>query len=172
MEIARIIIEHTPVYVWLVLLLLLVMGGRRLKPRRTHLALAAVAPGGFLVWSLSTAAMMSLASGPWPVLACWGLGFALGAASGPIRTVPRPTHLGGWEFVYCATWQPLAFYMLLFVARYGLGIWAGFVPSLATGLSFAGLSLSAFTAGRTATDFIPPFMTALARKNEHAIFRS
>ncbi|HLL60007.1 MAG TPA: hypothetical protein VK391_08990, partial [Allosphingosinicella sp.] len=62
--------------------------------------------------------------------------------------------------------------MLLFVARYGLGIWAGFVPSLATGLSFAGLSLSAFTAGRTATDFIPPFMTALARKNEHAIFRS
>jgi hypothetical protein len=169
MEIARIIITHTPAYVGLVFLLLLVMGVRRLKPRRTHLALAALAPAGFLIWSLSTAAMMLLTEDPWPALASWGLGFALGVASRPIRTVPRPTHLGGWHFVYCATWQPLAFYMLLFIARYGLGIWAGFVPSLASYLSVVGLGLSAFTAGRTVTDFIPPLVTALGQQQKHTV---
>lgn len=169
METAWIIVTHTPAYVWLVFLLLLVMGGRRLKPRRTHLALAALAPGGFLIWSLSTAAMMLLAANPWPVLTCWGLAFAIGAASRPIRTVPRPMHLGGWHFVYSASRQPLAFYMVLFFARYGLGIWAGFVPALASQLNLIGLSLSAFTAGRTVTDFIPPLLTALARREEHAV---
>jgi hypothetical protein len=44
MKTASIIIAHTPVYVWLILALLMFLGVRRLKPRRTHLALAALAP--------------------------------------------------------------------------------------------------------------------------------
>lgn len=171
MVIVQIILSHTPVYVWAVLVLLLVMGLRRLRPRRTHLALAALAPGGFLVWSLATAASMFVHLQAWTVLACWSTAFAAGAGSGRIRTVPRPSHIGGWTFVYSATRQPLAFYMLLFTVRYGLGIWAGFVPSMADSLALVGLSLSALTAGRTVADFIPPLMTAFAGTEARAIQR-
>lgn len=169
METVRIIVTHTPLYVWAVFALLVAMGVRRLKPRRTHLAVAALAPAGFLIWSVSAAGLMLFALEPSAVLACWGIAFAAGAASGRVRTVPLPRHLNGWVFLYSATWQPLAFYMLLFAARYGLGIWAGFVPAMADSLSLAGLSLSAFTAGRTLADFFRPFMTAAARAGSRAL---
>ncbi|HEX8585870.1 MAG TPA: hypothetical protein VF680_15855 [Allosphingosinicella sp.] len=169
MGIVWIIVTHTPSYVWAVFVLLLVIGVRRLRPRRTHLAMAALAPGGFLVWSLATATLMSADLHGWTVVACWGIFCAAGAGSYPMRTVPRPVHVGGWVFVYSATWQPLAFYMLLFAARYGLGIWGGFVPSMADTLGLVGLSLSAFTAGRTVADFIPPMLTALARTKAGAV---
>ena len=162
MSIVRVIVTHTPIYVWVVFVLLLVMGVRRLSPRRTHLAMAALAPVGFFVWSLATAASMFLHLNAWTLVAFWGIAFAAGAGSGRIRTVPRPTHVGDWIFAYSATWQPLAFYMLLFFARYGLGIWGGFVPSMANTLGLVGLSLSALTAGRTMADFIPPLAQALA----------
>jgi hypothetical protein len=59
--------------------------------------------------------------------------------------------------------------MLLWATRYGLGIWAGFVPAMADPLGLAGLALSALTAGRTLADFIPPLTTALRlRKTEIA----
>jgi hypothetical protein len=44
---ARIILMHTPLYVWVLFALLIFLGARRLKPRRTHLALAALAPWAF-----------------------------------------------------------------------------------------------------------------------------
>lgn len=158
----RNIFAHTPSYVWALLALLLVMGFRRLRQRRTHLALAAIAPLGSLVWSLVTAASLFAHLHPLAILSCWGIAFAAGAGSARIRTVPRPVHDGGWVFVYSATWQPLAFYMLLFVLRYGLGIWEGLVPAMSDTLGLVGISLSALTAGRTTADFIPPMMTAIA----------
>ena len=145
------------------------MGVRRLKPRRTHLAMAALAPAGFLIWSISAAALMLFHLQPWVVLACWGVAFAAGAGSGRVRTVPPPRHVHGWVFIYAATWQPLAFYMLLFAARYGLGIWAGFVPEKADSLSLAAVSLSAFTAGRTLADFSRSLMTAVASGRPRAL---
>jgi hypothetical protein len=51
--------------------------------------------------------------------------------------------------------------MLLWATRYGLGIWAGFVPLMADTLKLAGLALSALTAGRTLADFLPALATAL-----------
>jgi hypothetical protein len=176
MRIVGITLAHTPVYVWAVLALLVVLGVRRLRPRQTHLAKAALAPAGFFIWSMATAALMFGRLDAWAVVACWGIPFAAGAASGRVRTVARPKHVSGWVFIYSASLQPLAFYMLLFAARYGLGIWAGFVPSAADVSALLGLSLSAFTAGRTLGDFIPPLITALTSikqasgsdENEHA----
>jgi hypothetical protein len=160
MPIAGIIVAHTPLYVWAILALLLVLGFRRLKPRRTHLGRAALAPLGFLTWSAITAASLLLGNG-WPVGIAWASGFLLGMVSAPIRTVPRPVHVEGWVFDYSATRLPLILYMLLFLIRYALGIWAGFVPVMADTLALAGLFLSALTAGRTFIDFLPPLRTAL-----------
>jgi hypothetical protein len=161
MEIVLIVLAHTPLYVWAVLALLIFIGVRRLRPRRTHLALAALAPAGFSAWSVATAAQLYFGAGQSAVLAAWPLAFVAGALSSPIRTVPRPVHVHGWVFDYSATRWPLTLYMLLFSIRYGLGIWAGFVPPMAPDLALAGLALSAFTGGRTVADFLPPLATAL-----------
>jgi hypothetical protein len=161
METARIIATHTPVYVWLVLALLLFLGVRRLKPRRTHLVLAALAPVGFFTWSVLAAGSLFFGGNEGTAVIAWGFAFLIGALSGPIRTVPRPKHIHGWVFDYSATALPLTLYILLWATRYGLGIWAGFVPTMSDTLGLAGLTLSALTAGRTLADFIPPLATAL-----------
>ncbi len=161
MDTAHIIVTHTPRYVWVVLALLLFLGIRRLHPRTTHLALAALAPAGFFVWSVATAGVLFLGGDKGAALVAWPLAFLGGALSGPIRTVPRPSHVHGWIFQYAATRLPLTLYMLLWATRYGLGIWAGFVPAMAGTLGVAGLALSAFTAGRTLADFLPPLLTVL-----------
>ena len=161
MHIVRIIIIHTPLYVWLVLGLLLFMGIRRLKPRRTHLALAALAPAIFFTWSATAAALIYFGGDNQAPVVAWAIAFLAGALSSPIRTVPRPVHVHGWIFQYSATRLPLTLYMLLFATRYGLGIWAGFVPAMADTLGLTALALSAFTAGRTLADFVPPLATAL-----------
>jgi hypothetical protein len=170
MDTLHIIVTHTPLYVWVVLTLLLFLGIRRLKPRRTHLALAALAPAGFFVWSAATAATLFFDGDKGALMVAWPLAFLSGVLSGRIRTVPRPSHVQGWIFQYAATRLPLTFYLLLWSTRYGLGTWAGFVPAMAGSLGILGLALSAFTAGRTLADFIPPLATALrVRKAETAI---
>lgn len=161
MDTPRIIVTHTPLYVWVVLVLLLFLGVRRLKPRRTHLAVAALAPAGFFVWSVATAALLFFGGDKGAAIVAWPLAFLGGALSGPIRTVPRPSHVHGWIFQYAATKLPLTLYLLLWSTRYGLGIWAGLVPAIAGTLGVVGLALSAFTAGRTLADFLPPLLTAL-----------
>ncbi|PSJ41921.1 hypothetical protein [Allosphingosinicella deserti] len=158
---AYIILTHTPLYVWVLLVLLLFLGARRLKERRTHLALAALAPASFFVWSVATAALLFFGGDKAAASIAWPLAFLGGALSGPIRTVPRPSHVHGWVFHYAATRLPLTVYLLLWSTRYGLGIWAGFVPAMAGTLGLVALALSAFTAGRTFADFLPLLLIAL-----------
>ncbi|HEX9953641.1 MAG TPA: hypothetical protein VGB48_00290 [Allosphingosinicella sp.] len=161
MFIARIIIDHTPIYVWVVLALLIFLGARRLKPRRTHLAVAALAPAGFFIWSVSAAALLFIGGHQGAAIIAWPVAFLSGAFSGPIRTVPRPKHVHGWVFQYAATRLPLTLYIVLWATRYGLGIWAGFELAMAGTLGVVGLVLSAFTAGRTLADFLPAILTAV-----------
>ena len=147
-----IVLVHTPGYVWLLLSAALLMGTRRLTPRRTHLAAAALPPSLFLVGGLYSAA--SMAANAAMVAAVWAVCLAVGAASGAVRLVPRPRQVSGFVFDFAPTAWPLAAYLFIFAAHYGLGIWAGLVPSLSPRLSFAGLALSALTAGRTSADFL------------------
>jgi len=161
MEAARIIITHTPPYVWVLLVLLIILGVRRLKPRRTHLALAALAPVSFFIWSIIAAGLSIHGGNEGTAVIAWAVPFMLGALSGPLRTVPRPAHVNGWIFYYEATALPLGLYVLVWGTRYGLGIWAGFQPAMAGSLELAGLAVSALTAGRTFADFLPPLSTGL-----------
>ena len=148
---AGIVLVHTPPYVWFLLLAALVLGARRLKPRRTHLAAAALPPGLFLIGGIYSAA--SSGADPGSVALLWGACFAIGAASSPVRLVRRPRQVSGFVFDFAATAWVLAAYLLIFAAHYALGIWAGFAPQLSPRLSLAGLGLSALTAGRTSADF-------------------
>jgi hypothetical protein len=123
--------------------------------------IAALAPFGFLTWSVVAAGLLFSGGDKGTAVIAWAVAFLIGALSGPLRTVPRPKPIHGWIFEYAATALPLTLYILLWATRYGLGIWAGFAPALEGTLQVAGLTLSALTAGRTLADFIPPLATAL-----------
>lgn len=56
MDIAHRILSGTPTFVWFILAGLLMLGVRRLSPRRTHIAVAAAAPIDFTAWRLATIA--------------------------------------------------------------------------------------------------------------------
>lgn len=150
----QIIAEHTPMWVWLCLALLLFLGVRRLKPRRTHLAVAALAPVGFILLSVTTAAPFIFNGDELAPVLLWGAAIVGGACTVRLRSVERPVHVGGWFFDFAPSLAPMAIYLLLFSMHYGLEIWAGFDPSVSASLALLRLVLSAATAGRTAADFI------------------
>ena len=155
LEIVWIVASRTPWWVYALLAFLLYLGLRRLRPKRNRLWVAALAPGGFLVWSALAAAALTRHEAAALVAATWGTGFVLGAASAPVRLVPRPVQVERSVFLFAASSVPLIAYMLIFWTRYGLEVWSAFVPRLDSRLAFAGLALSALTAGRTVGDFLP-----------------
>lgn len=155
------VIKGTPPWVWAVLVLLIVLGVRRLKPRRTHLGVTVIAPVAFMLWSLTgVAAAMRLGDGGL-VIGIWAAALALGMLSAFIFKRRRPAYLGGGVFLFAASAVPLLIYMIVFWTRYGLGVWAAFEPALSFRLTLAAVAISAATAGRFAADFAPLFREVL-----------
>lgn len=148
------ILAGTPPWVWAVLALLVFLGWRRLKPRRTRLEVAAIAPAAFLIWSLAAAAGLAGAAGIGLTAGVWAAAFALGAASFRLRIGERPSQLPDGRFLFPATPVPLIVYAGIFILRYALGIAAPFHPDLTTELGLVGLAVSALTAGRFVADFL------------------
>lgn len=162
LELAPRILAGTPPWVWAVLLLLVVLGARRLKPKRTRLATAALAPAAFVVWSLSGALALARAGSPGLAPAVWVGALGAGALTVLIHRGPRPAHLGGGLFAFPATAAPLLLYLAVFWARYALGVWAALEPALAFELGLIAVAISAATAGRFLADFAPLLRTALS----------
>jgi hypothetical protein len=146
------VLAHTPLYVWLFLAAALMLGARRLKPRRTHFAVAALPPTLFMILGLWFAASVEA---PFLCVAgAWGASFTLGAATCPLRLVPRPKRVAGLVFDFAPSAVPITAYLCIFSAQYALGIWSEFVPELSVSLSFVGLTMSGLTAGRTTGDLL------------------
>ena len=59
LELAPRVLAGTPPWVWAVLGLLIFLGVRRLRPKRTRLGVAALAPAAFVIWSLSGVAALA-----------------------------------------------------------------------------------------------------------------
>jgi hypothetical protein len=132
------VVQNTPVWVYGIFALLLYLGLSRLRPRRSHLLRALLAPLAFFVWSLWSAVSAATTSAqPQLVGLIWLALFLL-----------------GWWSCRFATVVPLAAYMLLFWTRFGLEVWAGFAPWRASALLLIGIGLSAATAGRTWGDLL------------------
>lgn len=150
------VVQNTPVWVYGIFALLLYLGLSRLRPRRSHLLRALLAPLAFFVWSLWSAVSAATTSAqPQLVGLIWLALFLLGWWSCRFHFGgPRPKHLGGGDFLFGATVVPLAAYMLLFWTRFGLEVWAGFAPWRASALLLIGIGLSAATAGRTWGDLL------------------
>lgn len=155
LHITVLIATRTPWWAYALLALLAYLGLRRLRQKRSSLVKAGLAPSAFAAWSVLTALSLARDNGPALVSAIWITGALLGAATGPIRLVPRPVMVSRTHFVFAASAVPLIAYMTIFWTRYALEVWAAFDPTKARPLALAALAISASTAGRTVGDFLP-----------------
>lgn len=162
LELAPRVLAGTPPWVWAVLGLLIFLGVRRLRPKRTRLAVAALAPAAFVIWSLSGVAALARSGPTGLVLGVWAAALAAGALTFLLHRGPRPAHLGGGVFAFQASVTPLLLYMTVFWARYALGVWAVLEPARAFELGLVATAISAATAGRFLADFAPLLRAALS----------
>jgi len=149
---AGIVLRHTPVWAWGVLLLLVFLGARRLRARPTTLLMMSATPAVFLTWSLVSAVTFSRADGGWFAIGLWFALVLLGLAS--FRLVgPTPVRwLDQTRLVRPASAGPLIVYLGVFLFRYALEIWSGFFPERAFLTSALAILVSGYMAGRTVGD--------------------
>lgn len=148
------VIRHTPVWVWGILALLIVLGGAQLRKHSLPLLRVASLPLGMGAYSLwGTALVFGVHAG---VLAAWALGAGLAAWSARrwawspgVRLAP----VSGRFEVPGSAW-PLLLMLTLFALRYSVVVtlvfhpgWAG-SPALAIGASTLYGALSGLLAGR------------------------
>jgi hypothetical protein len=138
MQILVEIVTRTPLWVWPLMLLVLWLGWRGLRPRVVSPARLAILPLVGLGTSLSgiaQSAQSALALAAWAValLAALPLGYAL-ARRRPVRLLEdgRLAIAGGWF--------GLGFGVSIFVVRYALGVLSGVMPHLRSEMAWVCLS--------------------------------
>lgn len=148
----RIVISHTPVWAWLLLAMLCLLGIRRLRTRASSIWGLVATPAIFLGWSFVGAISFGHALGMGAALACWAACIAVGLLSFRLVGPPPSTWINEHRVVRSGSIGPLSVYLVIFGIRYGLEVWAGFFPERATLAAALALLLSGFMAGRTAGD--------------------
>lgn len=148
------VIRHTPLWVWAILALLIVLGGLQLRehhPARLRVALQPLGLGAYSLWG--AASLFGMHAG---VLSAWALGMGLAAWftrrwawSTGVQFDPR-----GDRFDVPASAWPLLLMLTVFAVRYSVVVtlvfhpeWAGHT-ALAMGVSALYGSLSGLFAGR------------------------
>jgi hypothetical protein len=141
------ILQHTPLWVWALLALLLAVGYRQSLPRRVGLRRAALLPAVLLAWSLWSVASGFGSAG---ALAAWALGAAVAAAAAVAMGAPAGAR---WSadlrcFEAPGSWVPLLLIVALFCVKFGVGASLAMHPALrddeafaaAAGLAYGGFS--------------------------------
>ena len=144
------VLAHTPWWAFALLALLVLLGVRRLKSRVRGLALALAAPVIFGVWGLFNVAAYSQTHSAIVGVSTLVLLFGAGVGSTRLHSGERAELTSDGRFLFHGTPEPLITYMGVFVVRFGLEVWKGFVPPAAPLAGGIAIGLSAFVAGRTA----------------------
>ncbi|MDP2117795.1 MAG: hypothetical protein Q8J71_10405 [Brevundimonas sp.] len=150
LDYVSVVLAETPFWAFAVLALLVFLGIRRLKPRVRNVGIALVAPVAFLIWGLFNVAAYSQAHSPIVGGATLIVLFAAGWASARLYSGETSEPVGDGQFLFHGTPEPLITYMTVFVIRFGLEVWQGFVPTAAALAGGLAIGVTAFAAGRTA----------------------
>ena len=138
------IVQHTPVWVWGLLAVLVGLGLWQTRSREMSLARVTVLP--LVVLGLSLAGVFS-AFGHLPIApAAWlaGVGTALGLARRAVAVNGASWSAQRGVLRVPGSWLPLVLIVSLFAIKYGAGASLAMVPSLATDTTFAGLCSLAY----------------------------
>lgn len=137
------ILRGTPVWVWGLLAVLVIVGLTQSMPRRISARRAMIVPGLMLALSLGGVAT-TFGARP-PALAGWVAGIALAIGVGLDAVAPRGAR---WvreaaRFELPGSWLPMALILGLFCIKYGVGVGLAFTPALAENTAFeVGIALA------------------------------
>ena len=137
-----------PAWVYVLLVVLIVLGVRRLRTRDAPLAVALIPVIAFLAWSIVGANSYAKIVGSTIALACWLGGAAVGVVSGIVLPDPRGQRLPGGRLRQPGTTIPLILYLTVFVARFACGAWAAIVPAQAATALGVGVAVGAAMTAR------------------------
>lgn len=137
-----------PVWVYALLVVLVVLGVRRLRTRETPVAVALLPSAAFLIWSLVGAAALAARAGAPLAAGAWLAGAGVGATSALLLPDPRGQRLAGGRVRQPGTWLPLALYLGVFVVRFACGAWAAIHPDQAIAATAIGTAVGAAVTAR------------------------
>ena len=132
---ALVVIQHTPLWVWGLLALLVLLGLRQSRPHRLSLPRATLLPAGMLALSLSgvisafgTGAALSVWALALLATAAWGL-HPSAAAGARWSSADRLFHRPG-------SWLPLALMLAIFCTKFGVAVTLARHPELQHSTAF------------------------------------
>lgn len=142
------IASGTPTWVYALLVGLVFLGVRRLRTREVPVTVALLPSIAFFLWSVAGVSAFAHHVGIVPALGAWGIGAALGAASGALLPDPRGQRLPGERVRQPGSPLPLILYLGVFVVRFACGAWSAIVPAQATLATAIGIAAGAAVMAR------------------------
>ncbi len=141
------IVSHTPLWVFGLLVLLAAMSSMALKTRIVRLPRILITPAVFIVWGIeglvTKPQFSSVPAGEWVLALAAGAALAAATTRPPALRVDRArrlVHLPG-------SVRPLIRIMIIFFAKYGLAVAAGFSPETRDSLVPWDVAVSGLGAG-------------------------
>jgi hypothetical protein len=144
------ILNGAPVWAYVLLVVLIALGVRRLKARDVPVFVAIIPVAAFFIWSVFGAVSFAAIAGGVFAAAAWIGGAAIGAASAKLLPDARGVRLPGGRVHLPKSWIPLLLYMVVFVVRFGCGAWAAINPAQAVLATGVGVAVSAAMTARLA----------------------
>jgi hypothetical protein len=137
-----------PLWVYVLLAALLILGARRLKTRETPIWVALIPSAAFLIWSLAGAIAFAGQAGAAWAAGAWLGGAALGAASGALLPELRGERLANGRVRQAGSWLPMILYLGVFAIRFACGAWAAIAPLQAKTATAIGIAVGAAVTAR------------------------
>lgn len=130
------ILQGTPVWVWGLLALLVILGLSQSMPRRVSARRIAIVPA--IMLALSLGGVLSTFGAQPLALAAWTAGVGLAIALGLDAVAPRGARYAreSARFELPGSWLPMALILALFCIKYGVGVGPAFTPALAANTPF------------------------------------
>ncbi len=132
-----------PTWVYALLAGLIFLGVRRLRTREVPVVVALLPSIAFFLWSVAGVSAFAHQVGIISAWGAWGLGGALGAASGVLLPDPRGQRLPGGRVRQPGSPSPLILYLGVFVVRFACGAWGAIVPAQAALATAIGIAVGA-----------------------------
>ena len=129
------VLQHTPVWVWGVLALLIALGLRQSRPHDITPARATLLPLGMLLLALAGVLGSFGSAG---ALLAWAAAALAVAVAGAGRAAPGARWLPAEErFHQPGSWTPMALMIAIFVTKFAVGVSIALHPALARSTLFA-----------------------------------
>jgi hypothetical protein len=142
------IVTGAPGWVYILLVVLVALGVRRLRTREVPVVIALIPTAAFMIWSIVGAYFFAVTAGFLVAAAAWLVGATAGAITGITLPEPSGERLPDQRVRQPGSALPLILYLSVFVVRFACGAWAAIKPAQANTATAIGIAVGAAVMAR------------------------